>query len=154
MKRILLLIISGLLIVSTGWSQTTDLASLQSAGQSSALGARPVSSPFSLLDMSRVRWSNSYSMSFFSGGGLSGSVGLLNSTMFYDFSPKLSLALNIGILHNTGALWGQGSSDASILPGFRLDYHPSSKFSMALEVQQYSGLVNGFGRPGWWRYPW
>jgi hypothetical protein len=153
MKRLVAIMIVGLMAAAVG-AQTTDMAALQTAGQSVALGSRPAASSFSLLDLSRIRFSNSYSMSFFSGGGQSGSMGLLNSTILYDFSSKLSLAVNVGVLHNTGAIWGQTGTDATILPGFRLDYHPSSKLSMALEVQTYSGMMPWTGRSGWWRYPW
>lgn len=153
MKRLAAILVLGLLAASA-MTQTADMAALQTAGQTVALGSRPAASSFSLLDLSRIRFSHSYSMGYYSGSGQSFSTGMLNSTMFYDISSKLSLAVNVGVLHNTGAIWGQRGTDATILPGFRLDYHPSSKFSMALEVQTYSGMMPYSGRYGWWRYPW
>ncbi len=120
-------------------AQLVDQAELEEASKSHSLGIAPVSRPSSLLDLSKVRWSHRYSLSFFSNSAYSGSTGLLNTTMFYDFSSKLSLAVNLGIAHNAGALWGNGNNDATILPGFLLDYHPSDKFRMSIEVQTISG---------------
>jgi hypothetical protein len=156
MKTILITVAILLALVSIGLAQSTDIASLNSAGQSNPLGVKPVANPFSLLDMSRIKWSNSYSVSFFSGGGFSGSRGLLNTTMFYELSPTLSMAFNLGIMHNTSALFGNGSSDATFLPGFRLDWKPSEKFQLMLNVQRVSGLVSPYynGSPSYWGNPW
>ncbi len=137
------------------WGQSSDEAALDDYNRSSALGIKPAATPFSLIDLSRVRWSNSYSVTFFSGGDYSGSIGIYRTTMFYDFSSKLSLSLNLGIAHNTGAIWGDGSSNASLLPGFTLDYHPSEKFRMSIGLQTYGGypLYNYYYRPSYWSYP-
>jgi hypothetical protein len=61
--------------------------------------------------------------------------------MFYDFSPKLTLALNLGLAHDPGALFGNGArtANSSFLPGFALDYHPSDKFRMSIIYQQFNG---------------
>ena len=106
----------------------------------SSFGSRPASTPFSLLDLSRIRWSNSYSVTYFSGGNSSGTLGLFNTGMLYEFSPKLSLNLNIGIAHNPGALWGDSrNNNTELLPGFLLDYHPSEKFRMSVGFQRFVG---------------
>ena len=120
-------------------AQMTDRADLDAAVRANNLGLTAVSEPSSLIDLSKLHWSNSYSLSYISGGGYSGSVGVLNTSMLYDFSPKLSLLLNIGIAHNAGSIWGNGTSDATILPGFVLDYHPSRKFRMSIGVQTIRG---------------
>ena len=138
MKRVLIVIGLICLAGSTA-AQSSDAAKLDDITRSSSLGIKASPSPFSLLDLSRLRWSHSYSLSYFSGSGNSGSVGLLSSSMLYDLSSKLTLGLNLSIAHNTGALWGDGSSQASFLPGFWLDFHPSSKFNMSISVQRYEG---------------
>jgi hypothetical protein len=156
MKSIVISVVAVLMLVSVGWAQSTDVATLNAAGQNNPLGVKPAANPFSLLDMSRIRWSSSYSVGFFSGGGISGSQGLLNTTMFYELSPTLSLAFNLGILHNTSALLGNGSTSATVLPGFRLDWRPSEKFQLMLNVQRVSGLGAPyyFGSPSYWSNPW
>ena len=125
-------------------AQFADEAKIEEINQNYSFGIKPAVTPFSLLDLSRIKWSHSYSVGFFSGGNGSGSMGLLNTTMFYDFSSKLSLSLNLGIAHNTGAIWGDGSSEANFLPGFTLDYHPSKNFRMSIGMQHYSGYMNPY----------
>ena len=134
-------------------AQDSEVAKLRETEAANSLGVKPVASPFSLLDFSRMKWTNSYSISWFSGSGSSGSVGLLNSTMFYEFSPKLSMTLNIGILHNTGAIWGDANNDATLLPGFQLDYHPSDKFSLSVGVSRQAGWLSPYYYYPGPRYP-
>jgi len=129
-------------------AQDTEVTRLRDAAQDAAFGARPAESPFSLLDFSRMHWSHSYSISFISGQYGSGSVGMLNSTMLYEFSSKLTLTLNLGVLHNAGSMWGDGSTNGELLPSFRLDWRPSNKFHMSIGVSQYDGRVSPYYYPG------
>ena len=124
-------------------AEVADLQQTTSTGTGLA-GVQPSYSPFSLLSSEKITWSHSYSVSFFSGGSSSGSVGLMSSTMHYQFSPKLSLAVNLGVLHNPSALWGSGEDQASFLPGFRLDYRPSDKVSMSVSFQRYDGYYSPY----------
>ena len=140
MKRLLIVVAVFALAVPVS-GQMVDRAELESISRANALGVTPVDKPFSLIDLSRLQWSHSYSLSYVSGGGYSGSTGMLNTSMFYEFSPKLSLLLNIGIAHNAGAVWGDGNNAATVLPGFVLDYHPSDKFQMTIGVQKIRGDV-------------
>ncbi len=127
-----------LLCAASVFPQFVDKLDLERSAKANSLGVMPVAQPFSLIDLSRVRFSHSYSISYFS-GYQSGSAGLWNTSMFYDFSSKLSLNLNLGVMHNTGAIWGDGKNDATFLPGFLLDYHPSEKFRLSIGMQTYSG---------------
>ena len=156
--RNLITILAVLFLASAVSAQMSDRAELDEALKANALGVQPVDNPFSLIDLSRLQWSHSYSLSYVSGGGYSQSVGMLNTSMFYEFSPKLSLLLNIGVAHNAGALWGNGNTEATVLPGFVLDYHPSDKFRMTIGVQSVAGGLYGpymyrgnYYRPGYWR---
>ncbi len=115
-------------------AQDVEVAKLKQASSINTLGTRPAPNPFSLLDLSKLQFSHSYSMTFLSGGSGSGSAGLLNTSVFYEISPKLSLQLDLGVLHNSGAIWGDANNDATLLPGFILDFHPSDKFSMVIGV--------------------
>jgi len=144
-STILVLVIFAALITAPVHAQLkSDMPNIEQTSNT-GIGLEPAKTPFSLLDFSRIKWSNSYSVSFFSGGGSSGSLGLLNTTMFYEFSSKLSMGVNIGILHNTGAIWGDGRTDASVLPSFMLDYHPSEKFRMSLMVETLRGSFGDYG---------
>lgn len=153
MIRTLLITLLITLMAGVVSAQLVDQAdAVSTPTQQKIYGVEPALSSFSLIDFSRIKWSNSYSVSYFSGGSYSGSMGYYNSSIFYEFSPKLSMTVNIGVSHNAGSLWGDGNNDASILPGFRLDYHPSEKFRMTLMVQRLDGSYlpyNGYYyRPG------
>lgn len=154
MKSILLTVIVVLALAAASFAQSADVATLDKSTTSSSLGIKPAVNPFSLLDLSRIKWSNSYSVSYFSGGYGAGGAGLLQTNMLYEFSPKFSMGLSLGVVHSLGGLAGGISSQPNILPGIRLDYHPSEKFRMTLDVQRVSGLFYPFpGSYGYWSSP-
>lgn len=132
-------------------AQQADVASLResSASAQSGFGVNPAGNPFSLIDLSRISWSHSYSVSFFSGGNSSGSVGLLNTSMDYEISSKLHLSVNLGVMHQPGALWNGDQSGTNFLPGFRLDYRPSKNFHISISAQEYGGYISPYNR--WYR---
>jgi len=124
-------------------AQMSDQAELERNSRLGGLGVSAASNPFSLLDLSRIKWSHSYSISYFSGGRASGSGGLWQTSMFYEFSSKLSLNMNLGIAH-TGNLISSANRETTFLPGFTLDYHPSNKFRLSLMFQTYRGSNNPY----------
>jgi hypothetical protein len=136
----LILILSLILIACPARSQTVDRAELEKITRENALGVQPAASPYSLIDLSRLKWSHSYSVSYVSGSGYSGSLGMMRTSMFYEFSPKLSLTLNMGIAHDPSSLIGNNSGSATFLPGFTLDYHPSDSFRMSVSYQRMIGM--------------
>ena len=138
MKKIAILIIV-VLLAGNVMAQLSDAAKVNELSRSNGLGVAPAISPFSLLDNSRITWSHSYSIGFFSGGNTSGSYGLLNSMMFYEVSSKLSVAFNMALSHDPGLLWGNGNQSATFLPGFMLDFHPSKNFSLRINYQRLDG---------------
>ena len=138
--KTLISILAVLALALPAAAQLVEQAPLTSDRAQSSFGSTPAPTPFSLLDLSRIRWSHSYSVSYFSGGNTSGTMGILNTAMLYEFSPKLSLNINIGLAHNPGALWGDSrNNNSELLPGFLLDYHPSEKFRMSLGFQKFVG---------------
>lgn len=150
MKKLHLILAALCLFASTSFGQNADVQRINTTIASKPLGIAPSASPTGLLDFSKVRFSSSYSMSYLSGGGESMSQGLLSSTMYYDFSSKLSMSLNVGVLHNTGSLFNTSlNSKSSVLPGMSLDYHPSDKFRMSLSVQSFSGLYSPYNGRGY-----
>lgn len=126
-------------------AQLSDRVALDNTTRANSLGIAPVARVSSLIDLSRVRWSHSYSLAY-SSGAYGGSAGLLNTTMFYDFSSSLSLAVNLGVLHNPGAVWGDAKNNTTLLPGFLLDYHPSDKFRLSIGMQTRYGGYNQLTR--------
>jgi hypothetical protein len=138
MKKVTIAVIV-VLLAGSALAQFSDAAKVDELSKTSGLGIAPATSPFSLLNNSRVTWSHSYSVSFFSGGSYSGSYGMLNSAMFYEVSSKLSLAFSMALAHDPGLLWGNGSQSATFLPGFMLDFHPSKNFSLRINYQRLDG---------------
>ena len=144
MKTILTLVLVLCLGVNVS-AQFSDQARLQNLTHSRGLGIKPAANPFSLLDLSRMRWHHSYSISFFSGSGYSGSLGMFRSAMVYDVTSKLSLGINLALAHDVGSGLQTGDYNASFLPGFWLDFHPSRNFNMSLSVQRNVGWYAPFG---------
>ncbi len=135
MKKIILILLV-IVFASSSFAQFSDVATLEKVKGNTLFGVKPASSLFSLIDLSKIRWSNSYSVSFFSGGSNSGSVGMLNTNMFYDFSSKLTVGLNLRMFHNPGSIFDKtASSNQSILPGFMIDYRPSKNFSLRIDYR-------------------
>jgi hypothetical protein len=144
-RLILMVGITAMFLAVSVAAQFSDRADLNRINRDNAMGVKPAASPFSLIDLSKVRWSHSYSVAYFSGGGRSGSLGMWNSAMLYEISSKLSLAINLGVAHNPGGLWSSADHDATFLPGFHLDFHPSAKFRMSVSFQR----VMGYAAPYW-----
>ena len=158
MKKSVIIITTLFVLAVSAFPQTTDQAILNNANSNNLLGTSPATSPFRLLDLSKMKWTHSYTMGYVSGGSSSGTVGMWNSTMFYEFSRKLSLSLNIGIMNTYGSIWGDSNNDATLLPGFVLDYHPSEKFNLIVGFQRVSGAYpyyygNSYNRWDSWGFP-
>jgi hypothetical protein len=153
-KAIIFSILCAGLMSSSLFAQSVDLASVNQVTSHNDMSPKSSLSPFGLIDLSKVKWSNSYSISYFSGGNSSMSMGVLNTQFGYEFSSKLSMTLNFGLAHNTKAMANGENADATVLPGFSLDFHPSEKFRMNLSYQTYrngmgsNGMVNYYD---WWR---
>ncbi len=62
------------------------------------------------LDMSRIQFHNSYSLSMFSSRGQTQSLGMLTSQFSYAINPKLSIAGRVGYLHSPFGQFGSHSS--------------------------------------------
>jgi hypothetical protein len=95
----------------------------------------------SLLDPSRLKMSQSYSLSFVSGDGRSQTIGLYMNSIEYQVSRPLTLTLHLGYLHQPTALFGRGRDSGlggTFLPGFELDYRPSENFFFKINMSSYT----------------
>lgn len=134
-------------VVSTG-AQMADRAELREIKSENSVSFQPANSAFSLIDLSRIRWSHSYNMSYYSGSFGSGSYGLYTGSLIYEFSPSLSMYLDVGIGQNLGALVSSDqSSSAQVFPGIAFDYHPSRNFRLSVSISRspYSPYGNSLG---------
>jgi hypothetical protein len=100
------------------------------------LGSKSNAKAFSLLDPSRFKLYQSYSFSYFSGGGANGSLGIYTTTLNYQVSNPLSLTLSLNYLHQPLSVVGRnyGGIKNAVLPNFQLYYRPSNSFSFMLNV--------------------
>ena len=113
-------------------AQLVDKAEIQSVKENN-LGLKPAAKPFSLIDLSRIKWSHSYSVSYFSGGGSSTGMGLYTGSMFYEISSSLSIDMQLSVAHNPGSLFNNSAAnEASFYPAVNLDYHPSDNFRLSV----------------------
>ncbi len=133
-------------------SNGVDRVKLNEIHNQTAVSAGPAVKPFSLIDLSKLKWSQSYSMTFGSSAFGSAGVGLYSGSLLYEFSPKLSMQFSMGLAHNLSG--GAVNSGGELFPAFSLDYHPSEKFRLRINVQKspysqgYLNPYNGFGGYG------
>jgi hypothetical protein len=137
-------------------AQMADQAEVESM-KKDYLGLKPAGKAFSLIDLSKLEWTHSYSFTFFSGGGSSGTFGLYTGNLFYEITPNLTLNLKLGLAHNPSDLFGEKSlEDATFLPGVHLNYRPSNKVSISAGFDTIVGsgyyLYNPYYyNPYYWR---
>lgn len=164
MKRLLPLSWTVVCLTTAAWADvpisTPAQGQAQQAADSQATSLYNAASPFALLDASRLSMHHSYSLSYFSGPGGGQSVGMYMNSIGYQLARPLYLQVDIGLMHNPGALVGRGdpSAGARILPNFSLRYTPSPKFTLMVDVRTmptyyapYSGYIPGYGGSFWMR---
>ncbi len=128
-------------------AQATD----ELAPQSKTFLDNPIQRTFSLLDPKRLSIDHSYSFSYMSGSGTSGSVGIYMSRFRYQLAKPLTLRVNLEFAHNPiSAFGGQTQSlvNQGIYPSFYLDYQPSSSFHLGIGYERVPGYYNPMS---WWR---
>ena len=159
MSRITFVIILTMILVAGSLlAQDVEVARYRQAALDNTFGAKPAGNSFGLIDFSKLNFSHSYSLSFLSGGAGSGNVGMWNTSMFYEFSPKLSLAVDLSVMHSGGSISTPDGNSATVLPGFMLDYHPSKNFTLSIGMSRVNPYYSpnrfnstGFGnRNVWW----
>lgn len=102
----------------------------------------PNNSRFSLLDLSRLKIRNSYTISYLSAGKQSATMGLYVTSFEYQLSNPLNIRVDLGYLHQPFSL-GRNNIDVSsrILPNVRVNYSPSPYFNLSIN---YISMGNYF----------
>jgi hypothetical protein len=136
-------ILSGLSSSASAGSNGIDKVKLNEIRNQNAVSVEPAVKPFSLIDLSKLKWSHSYTMSFGSNAFGSTGLGMYTGALFYEFSPKLSMEFALGVAQNLSG--NAVNSTGDLFPSFSLDYHPSPKFRMRINVQRspYSPYSSG-----------
>ena len=99
----------------------------------------PAKSGFSLLDPNRFNMTQSYSFMYSSSKYGSQSLGLYLNSIEYQVSDPLQIRLDIGYMHNPGALVGNDNGylgDGKILPGISITWKPSEKFFLQFNYRE------------------
>ncbi len=141
------------LAVGTIRGQMVDEAEVRELSEKYSTGVTKTPS-LPLLDLSRLKISNSYSMMFYSGGGISGQQGVFNTTLQYQISNPLTLTVNLAMLHDPGALFNNSNfgNSAKIMPSGRLDWRPSENFWMTIGFETVTMNRYGYFNPGRYHY--
>lgn len=101
----------------------------------------------SLFDPSRLSISQSYSLGYYSGGGVSGSIGYYMNSLEYRFSNPLKIRVDLGYLHSPTNLFSNGSSGLKsgvFVPGFSVDWRPTKGLNFRLDYRRIP-VINGSG---------
>ncbi len=125
----------------------------QNAGSSANASTLSPGSPrpvFSLFDVSRLHMSQSYSLSYFSGGRQGQMIGMYINQIDYEFAKPLHVSFSIAYLHQPQGMFGaqtQSSIGNRLLPGVRLDWRPSKYFRFVMSYQTVSPYEYYYGSP-------
>ena len=146
-----IVIILLLIIPVVVWSQTengyyeTRVSDYLRSGSGNGLGIKPLG----FLDPSRMTFSHSYSMSYFSSGSDGIAQGLFMETIGYRLSNPLTLTLNLGYLHQPYSSLDQGGAyqTDSFVGGAALTWRPKNNMFLHIEFRNYPQ------QPGYGYYP-
>lgn len=108
---------------------------------------------FGLFSPDRFSMNHSYSFMVYSGGGYSGSIGLLNNTMNFKLADPLFLKVNLGLMHQPfGGPKDAPYQNAHFMHGAELIYKPNNKFQMNIgySVSPWMPAIQG---GGWYNSP-
>lgn len=86
------------------------------------------------FDLSRLNLRNSYSISFYSGNGYSGTMAMYSGSLLYKLRQNMSISFNLDVLHQPNALFDSRgtSSDIKLIPSGTFDWRPSKHFRMQI----------------------
>ena len=152
-QRFLILVAASVFGFSVAAAQTPAPAELTETGAevsaASVPGLYTGYSPFRLFDPSRLSLYQSYSLSYFSGGFGSSTVGVYMNSIGYRISDPLYVQVDLGLVHSPGALFGGDARnlDARIRPNFHLRYAPSQKFNLIVDIRSAPTHYGPWGYP-------
>lgn len=108
-------------------------------------GISNTGSLFGFFSPDRFVMNHSYSLSYFTGGGVSGSSGIYMNTMNFKLSNPLFLRVNMGVQHQPfGGPKIFGNEGANFLHGAELVYQPNKNLQMMVGYSNHP-FGSGFG---------
>lgn len=130
MRRIVFLI--GLFLAVSAQAQLRSQTELKQIDVKESITSPGGGSLFNFLSADRFSMNQSYALSFYSGGGQSGSLGMFTNTFNFKLSNPLMLRVDMGIMHQPfgGPKTGLQNQNAHFMHGAELIYRPSDHFMM------------------------
>lgn len=133
---------------------TNTQTSFTGAPKAGDLVNAPSGMGWGLLDPSRFRMRQSYSLSYMSGDAGSGSVGMYMNTIEYQLFKPLTLHVGLGYLHQPFGSRGANSAglavdDGFFIPSAGLEYRPSENFLLMVDFRQYPSGTSPYSRWGY-----
>jgi hypothetical protein len=108
---------------------------------------------FSFAQPGRLSMRQSYSLTAMSGGGGSMSSGLYLNTLSYQLSDPLSVTVDVGFhtpLHSSyPGLEAAGGAGSLVLPRLGLEYRPSERFSVHVDLFNGPDAWKAYGGLPW-----
>lgn len=171
MRSLAIAILGGLNLLTTGvvfaqspvspiGAGSNSQTSFTGAPRASDLVQAPSGMGWGLLDPSRFRMRQSYSVSYMSGSSGSGSLGFYVNNIEYKLFDPLTLHVGLGYMHQPFGSRGANSAGLSVddgffLPSAGLNWRPSDNFQLLVDFRQYPSGTNpysGWGYGGWRPY--
>ena len=103
-----------------------------------------------LFDPSRMHMSNSMSMGYYSGGGVSASRGLYLNTIDYQISRPLSITTHLGYQFQPSgpAEWNPAKNGDQFVGGADLNWQPTNNANLRFSV--YRNMMPESGHAGYY----
>jgi hypothetical protein len=118
---------------------STATPSFSGASRASDLTKAVSGLGFGLLDPSRLQMRQSYSLSYYSGSGYSGSIGLYMNTIEYQLSRPLTVRVGLAYMHHplgvSGSSGGSVLGNGQLLPSVGIEYRPSDNFFFSIDYR-------------------
>ncbi len=140
--------------VSVSNNPTGSQTSFTGAPKAGDLVNAPSGLGWGLLDPSRFRMKQSYSLSYMSGSEGSGSMGMYTNTIEYQLFKPLTLHVGLGYLHQPFGSRGANAAglavdDGFFIPSAGLEYRPSENFLLMVDFRQYPSGTSPYSRWGY-----
>ncbi len=143
MKKYFIVFCVMMLAAQTVHAQFKSQAERQPVNVRSGITSLMPQSLFSFLGSDRFYMTHSYSMMYYTGGGYSGSLGMLTNTMNFRLADPLLLRVNMGVQHQPFG-GPKEMNTTQFLHGAELIYRPTNNlmFNVGYSNNPY---YSGFG---------
>ena len=91
------------------------------------------------FDPSKLSMKQSYSLSYYSGSGQSGSIGYFMNSIEYAVASPLKIRVDLGYLHSPTNFISKNSSalgNGVIVPGIAIDWRPTDNMRFNIDIRQ------------------